>query len=137
MHETSVVRRGNTYAAVCRCGWRDTDRFRRPKAAQGAGEKHRVEVSRQAPLIRDENGAILGVDWRRVPGMTKDGLTVPGLIPAWAVMPGDRAIFDGQVVTVVAVRHAFAGALGIIVRTDDGAEIVHERDEITRVEVIA
>lgn len=55
-----------------------------------------------APLVRNEHGAILGIDWRRVPGMADDTIHVPGPIPAWAVMPGDRVGLDGEIVTVLA-----------------------------------
>lgn len=48
-------------------------------------------------VVRNESGAVLGIDWRRVPGST---LTVPGMVPAWAVMPGDSAWLAGTVVTV-------------------------------------
>lgn len=78
-----------------------------------------------APLVRNQFGAVLGIDWRRVPGTAL--CTVPGRIDVRDVMPGDRVELGGQVVTVLRVAGArSASALHVITRTDGGAEIVHE-----------
>lgn len=78
-----------------------------------------------APLVRNEHGAVLGIDWRRVPGTALS--PVPGRIDVRDVMPGDRVELGGEVVTVLRVAGSrSAAALHIITRTDRGAEIVHE-----------
>lgn len=89
-----------------------------------------------APLVRNEHGAILGIDWRRVPGT---GLcTVPGEIDVRDVMPGDRVELGGDVVTVLkVVGHRSASALHVITRTDGGAEIVYEAVIGERIDVVA
>jgi len=77
------------------------------------------------PFVRNEHGAILGIDWRRVPGTAL--CAVPGRIDVRDVMPGDRVRLGGEVVTVLrVVGQRSAAALHIITRTDEGAEIVHE-----------
>ncbi len=90
----------------------------------------------QAPLVRNRHGAILGVDWRRVPGMAGEGLAVPGTVPAYAVMPGDRIRLDGDLVTVLSVRPSRVDVLHLVVLTDAGAEVVLERSRGDRVEVV-
>lgn len=90
-----------------------------------------------APLVRDQHGANLGVDWRRVPGMVAEGLAVPGRVPAHAVMPGDRVLVDGSIVTVIAARSSrFVDVLHLVVVSDAGAEVVHERSRADRIEVV-
>lgn len=80
------------------------------------------------PVVRSETGAILGIDWRQVPGM---GLsTVPGVIDVRDVMPGDGITVEGVPVTVIRVlghggRRSAAG-MHILTRTAGGADIVHE-----------
>ncbi len=88
------------------------------------------------PVVRDEHGAILGIDWRQVPGM---GLcAAPGRIDVRNVMPGDRVRLDGQVVTVLRVAgQRSAAALHLITRTDGGAEIVHEAVAGEEISVVA
>lgn len=88
------------------------------------------------PMVRNEHGAVLGIDWRRVPGM---GLcAVPGVIDVRAVMPGDGVELDGQVVTVLkVVGQRSAAALHVITRTAGGAEIVHEAVIGERVNVVS
>lgn len=76
-----------------------------------------------APLVRDEHGAILGVDWRRVDGTT--GATVPGYIESVYVMPGDRVMCQGSPITVhraVTQTHA----VRLHCKSDGGAPIVLE-----------
>lgn len=97
-----------------------------------------MSVTDQAPLVRDQHGAVLGVDWRRVPGMVAEGLAVPGTVPAWVVMPGDRVRVDGALVTVLSARRALtADVLRVVVVTDAGAEMVLERSRADRVDVVA
>lgn len=89
-----------------------------------------------APLVRNEHGAILGIDWRRVPGTALS--PVPGVIDVRDVMPGDRVILGGEEVTVLKVRgQRSASALHVITRTDGGAEIVHEAVIGERIDVVA
>ncbi|MFK4760333.1 hypothetical protein ACI3KS_05295 [Microbacterium sp. ZW T5_45] len=77
------------------------------------------------PLVRNQYGAILGIDWRRVPGAALG--PVPGRIDVRDVMPGDRVRLGGQLVVVLkVVGSRSAKALHVITRTDGGAEIVHE-----------
>lgn len=77
------------------------------------------------PLVRNEHGAILGIDWRRVPGTALG--PVPGRIDARDVMPGDRIHMGVDEVTVLrVVGSKSAAALHVITRTDMGVEIVHE-----------
>lgn len=77
------------------------------------------------PLVRNEHGAVLGIDWRRVPGTALG--PVPGRIDVRDVMPGDRVELGGDVVTVLKiVGQRSARALHVITRTDNGAEVVHE-----------
>lgn len=100
----------------------DLDKLGTGVAGEGLGSAGTVM---SAPVVRNEHGAVLGIDWRRVPGV---GLcTVPGQIDVRDVMPGDRVELGGQVVTVLRVAGArSASALHVITRTDGGAEIVHE-----------
>jgi hypothetical protein len=80
-------------------------------------------VTASAPLVRDEQGAILGVDWRRVKGAS--GAQVPGFIESVYVMPGDRVMVQGSTVTVhrtVTQAHA----VRLHCKSDGGALIVLE-----------
>lgn len=88
------------------------------------------------PMVRNEHGAILGIDWRRIPEM---GMTsVPGVIDVRDVMPGDGVKLGGEVVTVLSVRGSrSASALHVITRTAGGAEIVHEAVIGERIEVVS
>lgn len=88
------------------------------------------------PMVRNEHGAILGVDWRQVPGMGLE--TVPGRIDVRNVMPGDTVRLDGQDVTVIVVEgQRSASALHVITRTELGAEIVHEAVIGEQIDVVA
>ncbi len=87
-------------------------------------------------MVRNEHGAILGIDWRRVPGSAM--CTVPGVIDVRDVMPGDGVELGGQVVTVLkVVGQRSAAALHVITRTASGAEIVHEAVIGERVNVVS
>ena len=77
------------------------------------------------PLVRNQHGTVLGIDWRRVPGLALR--PVPGRIDVRNLMPGDRVLFDGETVTVLNVHgQRSAQAMHVITRTDRGAEIVRE-----------
>lgn len=88
------------------------------------------------PMVYNQDGARLGIDWRRVPGM---GLcTVPGVIDVRDVMPGDTVELGGEDVVVLRVEGPrSARALHVITRTAGGAEVVHEAVIGERVNVIA
>lgn len=77
------------------------------------------------PMVRNPQGAVLGVDWRQVPGM---GLaSVPGRIPVVDVFPGDTVRLDGQDVVVhKVIGSRSAAVLHLVTRTVGGCEIVHE-----------
>jgi hypothetical protein len=88
------------------------------------------------PMVRNEHGAILGVDWRQVPGMGLE--TIPGRIDVRNVMPGDTVRLDGQDVVVIVVEgQRSASALHVITRTALGAEIVHEAVIGEQIDVVA
>ena len=88
------------------------------------------------PMVRNEHGAILGIDWRQVPGMGLE--SVPGRIDVRNVMPGDTVHLDGQDVVVHRVEGPrSASAMHLITRTAGGAEIVHEAVIGERVDVVA
>lgn len=89
-------------------------------------------------VVRDEHGAILGIDFRQSP-LADPSVKVPGRIPVHAVMPGDRVQMDGQAVTVLRIRGGAVPAdrVHIITRTDDGAEVVFERAPHVQVDVVA
>ena len=88
------------------------------------------------PVVRNPAGAVLGVDWRQVPGM---GLvTVPGPVLARDVAPGDTIRLDGQDVVVHTVHGSRSAAvLHLVTRTAHGAEIVHEALVAEPLEVVA
>lgn len=77
----------------------------------------------QTPLVHTRDGAILGVDWRRV------GRMIPGRLEARHLCPGDRIEASGVEVTVQAlpVRSALQGLVHLQTVTDGGAEIAVER----------
>lgn len=84
-----------------------------------------MTVTDQAPLVRNEHGAILGIDWRRVPGAAD--AVVPGMIPAKHVMPGDTVRMFGVDVVVATTRaHGIPGHVYIGILTAGGASVVHE-----------
>jgi hypothetical protein len=88
------------------------------------------------PMVRNEHGAILGVDWRQVPDMGLE--PVPGRIDVRNVMPGDTVRLGAEDVTVLRVAgHRSAAALHLITRTAGGAEIVHEAVIGEQIDVVA
>ena len=88
------------------------------------------------PMVRNEHGAILGIDWRQVPGMGLE--SVPGRIDVRNVMPGDTVHLDGQDVVVHKVEGPrSAHALHLITRTAGGAQVVHEAVIGEQVDVVA
>ncbi|MDF2554167.1 MAG: hypothetical protein K0R60_62 [Microbacterium sp.] len=100
-----------------------------------------MSTTDQAPLVRTRHGAILGVDWRRAPGMTRGGVVVPGAVPVWAVMPGDTVSVgelrgEQAVVQALPRESRMPGVMHFTVQTEGGAEIVLERHRDDRVEVV-
>lgn len=92
----------------------------------------------QAPLVRDQRGAVLGVDWRRVPGMVSEGLAVPGTVPAKHVMPGDTIRMHGVDVVVATTRaHGIPGHVYLGILSAGGASVVHELLASEPVRVVA
>jgi hypothetical protein len=88
------------------------------------------------PMVRNEHGAILGVDWRQVPDMGLE--PVPGRIDVRNVMPGDTVRLGAEDVTVLRVAGPrSAAALHLITRTAGGAEIVHEAVIGEQIDVVA
>ena len=92
-------------------------------------------MSATHPVVWNEHGAVLGIDWRRVPGMGLE--TVPGRIDVRNVMPGDVVRLGAEDVTVLRVAgNRSAKALHVITRTAGGAEIVHEAVIGERIDVV-
>lgn len=76
----------------------------------------------------------MGVDWRRSEHST---VTVPGLVRADEVMPGDTIRLGQEDVLVLTVRgYGQPGCVYLMTRTAGGAEVVHERRESERVHVV-
>lgn len=86
-----------------------------------------------APLVRDEHGAILGIDWRRTPAGKHQ---VPGPVPAEFVQPGDGIVVEGVPVTVY-MRLVVLGVVHIFTRTAAGGELTIERDPGETVQVVS
>lgn len=87
------------------------------------------------PLARTEDGAVLGPDYRRVPGMSK--YAVPGFVPAEFVMPGDRVTLGVESFLVLRVIPiANTDKVELVTRTWRGAEIAVERQRDQLVQVI-
>lgn len=92
-------------------------------------------MSKPTPLVRNQHGAVLGVDWRQT---ELSDVQVPGLVPASAVMPGDTVAIAGVSGVVLSNRkHGTPGCVYVVVRTAGGAEIVHELRTVERVRVLA
>lgn len=76
-------------------------------------------MTASAPLVRNEHGAILGIDFRRT---DLSPIQVPGLVSAQHVMPGDTiARSEGEYVVLSLIagincRHA-------VTRSAGGAEV--------------
>lgn len=84
----------------------------------------------QAPLVRTEHGAILGVDWRRERGL------VPGQIEAKNVVTGDTLVAQGTRVVVFRTGRHNDNAV-IQARSAGGAEVVIVRPLEQLVRVVA
>lgn len=93
-------------------------------------------MSTRYPVVRNPQGAVLGTDWRQVPGM---GLvSVPGRISVHDVQPGDTIRLDGQDVVVhKVIGHRSAAVLHLVTRTAGGAEVVHEAVVGQHIDVVA
>ncbi|MFF2631994.1 hypothetical protein ACFVR6_03835 [Microbacterium sp. NPDC058021] len=76
------------------------------------------------PVVRNEHGAILGIDFRRT-GLVPIGLRVPGQVPARVVFPGDRVSIAGVEAVVHQVQKG--DVVRLFTRTDKGGQIVFER----------
>lgn len=86
-----------------------------------------------APMVRNEHGAILGVDYRRT---ELSPVQVPGRISVETVMPGDTVRF-GRDARVVLSKAAHGPVMHLRSRTAGGAEIVEEFAAGSYVEVTA
>lgn len=86
-----------------------------------------------APLVRTEDGAILGPDYRRMPGMSEH--QVPGNIPAEFVMPGDTIVAQGSRIVVYKTATRDGNAV-IYARSTRGAEFGIVRRIGDRVRVV-
>lgn len=90
-------------------------------------------MSVETPMVRNEHGAILGVDYRRT---DMSPVEVPGRIAVESVMPGDTVRF-GREQLVVLSKSAAPGVSWLRARTEGGAEIVKEYAAGSYVEVTA
>jgi len=89
------------------------------------------------PLVRTEEGAILGPDYRRIPGFVKPGFEVPGVIPAEMLEPGDTVRLYGSDLLVLTSRgHGVPGHVYIGTRSEHGVETVYEMVRTERVHVV-
>ncbi|MFF7681501.1 hypothetical protein ACFZA2_01980 [Microbacterium sp. NPDC007973] len=84
-----------------------------------------MSVREGVPLARTRDGAILGVDQRRMRGM------IPGLIEARYLLPGDRVVVaegvEGVVQTMPTPSVVFPGSVHVLTHTDDDAPLQVER----------
>lgn len=87
----------------------------------------------QAPMVRNEHGAILGVDYRRT---DLSPVQVPGRVAVEAVMPGDTVRF-GRDALVVLSKASHGPVMHLRTRTVGGAEVVAEFAAGSYVEVTA
>jgi hypothetical protein len=92
-----------------------------------------VSVREGVPLARTKEGAVLGVDQRRLRGM------IPGRVEARHLLPGDRIQATGVEVTVQELpqRSVFPGRVHVLTHTDAGSPIAVERDVDEQVFVIS
>lgn len=94
-----------------------------------------MSVREGVPLARTKDGAILGVDQRRMRGM------IPGRVPARFLLPGDRVFVSPGVETVVQElprpSSVFADAVHVLTHTDGGAPVQIERVRDEPVMVLA
>ncbi|MBS1674096.1 MAG: hypothetical protein JSS74_09050 [Actinobacteria bacterium] len=93
-------------------------------------------MSTRYPVVRNPQGAILGTDWRRVPGM---GLvSVPGRIPTHDVQPGDTVrLAEQDVVVHKVIGSRSAAVLHLVTRSAGGAELIHEAVIGEEIDVVA
>lgn len=90
-------------------------------------------------VVRTEDGAILGPDYRRM-GLARAEYTVPGRIPGDGVQPGDTIRALGQELVVLKAwrdRPQVGTCVRLLTRSAKGAEIVLERAPRERVDVVA
>ncbi|AXA95424.1 hypothetical protein [Microbacterium sp. PM5] len=85
------------------------------------------------PLVRDEHGAILGIDYRR---SDLSPITAPGTLAVESVMPGDT-IRVGRAEEVVLSKAGHVGSMGVRCRTGAGVVVEHEYVSGTYLEVTA
>lgn len=88
-----------------------------------------------APLVRTRDGAIIGIDWRQT---GESEVTVPGLIEARHVMPGDVVREVGMDVIVTARRFQMQGRLELVhvigeTRGGTAVSFEHEADDLVHV----
>jgi hypothetical protein len=86
------------------------------------------------PLVRNEHGAVLGVDFRRTE-LAK--VQAPGRMLARHVMPGDTILAAGQEVVVHTLRPVVGDGRYVLARTAGGCEIVLELAGTDMVDVVA
>ncbi len=96
-------------------------------------ERGPVVSAAHVPLVRDEHGAILGIDYRRT---DLSPINAPGTLSVEAVMPGDT-IRVGRVEEVVLSKAGHVGSMGVRCRTAAGVVVEHEYTSGTYLEVIA
>lgn len=85
------------------------------------------------PLVRTKDGAVIGIDWRRVGGL------IPGAVEARHLCPGDRIAASGVEVVVQVLplaNPARRGMVSINTLTDGGAPIMLERSSREHVTVL-
>lgn len=77
----------------------------------------------RSPVVRNRDGAVIGIDWRRIGGM------IPGRMEARHLCPGDRFDAAGVTVTVESLPtgSVLPGMVHIQATTDGGAPISVER----------
>ena len=92
-------------------------------------------IAVDAPLVRDRDGAILGIDFRRT---ELSPIQVPGVIEAKQVMLGDEIrAHDVEGVVYTKRSHGTDGTVYLGVMTSAGAEILLELRSSERVRVTA
>lgn len=92
-----------------------------------------MNTSTETPLVRDQHGATLGIDWRRT---EMSPIEVPGRVAVEVVMPGD-SVRVGRVSHVVLSKRAAGPVMHLVMRTAEGAPIVQEYAAGSYVEVTA
>lgn len=74
------------------------------------------------PVVRNEYGAILGIDFRQTP-LTPEGLRVPGQVPARAVFPGDVIRAGTLDADLVVHRVTKDEGVRVVARTREGLPV--------------